>query len=69
MEHTLWLPAKQRDKLLLLEYLVGFFEPGRVYNEKEFSECFHAEVRNALNNRYFLSSDVNVRIKWENYSS
>jgi DNA-binding transcriptional ArsR family regulator len=30
-----WPPAKQRDKLLILEYLATFFEPGRVYNEKE----------------------------------
>jgi DNA-binding transcriptional ArsR family regulator len=32
---ALWPPAKQRDKLLILEYLATFFEPGRVYNEKE----------------------------------
>jgi len=32
---TLWPPVKQRDKLLILEYLAAFFEPGRVYNEKE----------------------------------
>lgn len=32
---TLWPPARQRDKLLILEYLASFFEPDRVYNEKE----------------------------------
>ncbi len=32
---TLWPPAKQRDKLLILEYLASFFEQGRVYSEKE----------------------------------
>ncbi len=32
---ALWPPAKQRDKLLILEYLATFFESGHVYNEKE----------------------------------
>lgn len=32
---TMWPPAKQGDKLLILEYLTGFFEPGRVYSETE----------------------------------
>jgi DNA-binding CsgD family transcriptional regulator len=32
---TMWPPAKQGDKLLILEYLAGFFEPGRVYSEME----------------------------------
>ena len=32
---TLWPPARQRDKLLVLEYLAGFFEQGRVYSEQE----------------------------------
>ena len=46
---TLWPPAKQRDKLLILEYLVGFFEPGRVYNEKEVNELLllHSTVKDA----------------------
>ena len=35
---TTWPVAKQQDKLLILEYLVTFFEPGRVYNEKEVNE-------------------------------
>jgi len=35
---ALWPPAKQRDKLLILAYLVAFFDPGRIYNEKEVNE-------------------------------
>ncbi len=35
---TTWPVAKQQDKLLILEYLVTFFEPGRVYSEKEINE-------------------------------
>ncbi len=35
---TMWPPARQRDKLLLLEYLTSFFEPGRLYSEKEVNE-------------------------------
>ncbi len=33
-----WPVAKQQDKLLILEYLVTFFEPGHVYSEKEVNE-------------------------------
>jgi hypothetical protein len=46
---ALWPPAKQRDKLFILEYLVGFFEPGRVYNEKEVNELLllHSTVKDA----------------------
>ncbi|MBV9712598.1 MAG: metalloregulator ArsR/SmtB family transcription factor [Ktedonobacteraceae bacterium] len=46
---ALWPPAKQRDKLLILEYLVGFFEQGRVYNEKEVNELLllHSTVKDA----------------------
>ncbi len=35
---TTWPVAKQQDKLLILEYLVTFFEPGQVYSEKEVNE-------------------------------
>jgi predicted transcriptional regulator len=35
---TMWPPAKQRDKLFILEYLAAFFEQGRVYTEKEVNE-------------------------------
>jgi predicted transcriptional regulator len=46
---TLWPPAKQRDKLLILAYLVTFFEAGRVYNEKEVNELLllHSTVKDA----------------------
>ncbi len=35
---TLWPPSKQRDKLLILEYLASFFEQGQTYTEKEVNE-------------------------------
>lgn len=35
---TMWPPSKQRDKLLILEYLAGFFEQGRKYTEKEVND-------------------------------
>src|SRR5258708_15753161 len=35
---TMWPPAKQRDKLIILEYLAGFFEQGRMYTEKEVND-------------------------------
>ncbi|QBD83470.1 DUF2087 domain-containing protein [Ktedonosporobacter rubrisoli] len=35
---VLWPPARQRDKVLLLEYLTGFFEFGRVYSENEVNQ-------------------------------
>lgn len=46
---TLWPPAKQRDKLLILEYLAAFFEPGRVYNEKEVNDLLllHSIVKDS----------------------
>ena len=46
---ALWPPAKQRDKLLILAYLVTFFEQGRVYNEKEVNELLllHSTVKDA----------------------
>jgi predicted transcriptional regulator len=46
---TLWPPAKQRDKLLILEYLASFFEQGRVYNEKEVNALLllHSTVKDA----------------------
>jgi hypothetical protein len=34
----MWPPAKQRDKLLILEYLAAFFEQERSYTEKEVNE-------------------------------
>jgi predicted transcriptional regulator len=46
---TLWPPAKQRDKLLMLEYLVSFFEQGRMYSEKEVNALLqlHSTFRDA----------------------
>ena len=46
---TLWPPAKQRDKLLILEYLASFFEQGRVYNEKEVNALLllHSTIKDA----------------------
>ncbi len=46
---TMWPPAKQRDKLLILEYLAAFFEPGRIYTEKEINDLLllHSVVKDA----------------------
>lgn len=46
---TTWPPARQRDKLLILEYLASFFEPGRIYNEKEVNEILllHSAFKDA----------------------
>ncbi len=39
---NMWPPAKQYDKLLILEYLASFFERGRTYSEKEVNEILVA---------------------------
>ena len=46
---TLWPPAKQHDKLLILEYLASKFEPERQYSEKEVNErlLLHSAVKDA----------------------
>ena len=46
---TMWPPAKQRDKLLILEYLAGFFEQGRMYSEKEVNELLllHSTIKDS----------------------
>jgi len=60
---TLWPPARQRDKLIILEYLVSFFEKGRVYHEKEVNDLLQqhstfkdsAALRRALYEYRFMS--------------
>lgn len=60
---TLWPPAKQRDKLIILEYLASFFEKGRVYHEKEVNDLLlqhstfkdSAALRRALYEYRFMS--------------
>ncbi len=60
---TTWPPARQRDKLLILEYLASFFEQGRFYNEKEVNEVLQqhstfkdaAALRRALHEFRFMS--------------
>lgn len=60
---TMWPPAKQRDKLLILEYLATFFESGRVYTEKEVNDLLllqsiikdHAALRRALYEYRFMN--------------
>lgn len=60
---TTWPPARQRDKLLILEYLASFFEPGRTYSEKEVNELLlqrsafkdAAALRRALYEFRFMS--------------
>jgi len=46
---TMWPPAKQRDKLVILEYLASKFEPGQHYTEKEVNErlLLHSTVKDA----------------------
>lgn len=46
---TMWPPAKQRDKLLILEYLASFFEQGHVYSEKEVNELLllHSTIKDS----------------------
>lgn len=46
---TTWPPNRQRDKVLILEYLASFFEQGRVYNEKEVNEILllHSTIKDA----------------------
>jgi DNA-binding transcriptional ArsR family regulator len=45
----MWPPARLRDKLLVLEYLAGFFEPGRIYHEREVNEILllHSTIRDS----------------------
>lgn len=60
---TTWPPAKQRDKVIILEYLAGFFEQGREYNEKEVNELLTlhstmqdaAALRRAMNEYHFMN--------------
>lgn len=60
---TLWPPAKQQDKLLILGYLASFFEPGRIYSEKEVNELLllhsvindSAALRRGLHEYHFVS--------------
>ncbi len=61
---TMWPPARQRDKLLILEYLASFFEQGRKYSEKEVNALLilhttfkdSAALRRALYEYRFMNS-------------
>ena len=46
---TMWPPARQRDKLLILKYLAGFFEQGQVYTEKEVNDLLllHSTIKDS----------------------
>ncbi len=60
---TTWPPAKQQDKLLILEYLASFFEQGRTYSEKEVNELLlqhslindSAALRRAMHEYRFMN--------------
>ena len=60
---TMWPPAKQRDKLIILEYLTSFFQPGQIYSEKEVNEILllhsivkdSAALRRALQEYRFMN--------------
>jgi len=69
---TTWPVAKQQDKLLILEYLAGFFEAGRVYSEKEINELLLAHsvgkdaaaLRRALHEYRFMNRTNNGAEYW-----
>lgn len=69
---TMWPPAKQRDKLFILEYLVSFFKPGQVYNEKEVNEILtqhsvikdNAALRRALYEFRFVNRERDGSRYW-----
>lgn len=53
---TLWPPAKQQDKLLVLNYLASFFKLGQIYSEKEVNELLlsHCVIKDAATLRRAL---------------
>lgn len=69
---TMWPPAKQRDKLLILEYLASFFTSGRIYNEKEVNEVLllhstfkdSAALRRALHEYRFMNRTTDGSQYW-----
>jgi hypothetical protein len=69
---TVWPPARQRDKLLILEYLASFFEQGRLYSEKEVNELLllhstvkdSAALRRALYEYRFMNRTSNGSRYW-----
>jgi hypothetical protein len=38
----LWPPSRQRDKIIILDYLASFFKPGQQYSEREVNELLLA---------------------------
>ena len=60
---TSWPPARERDKLLILEYLAAGFEPGQIYSEREVGDVLdrrstvpdHAALRRALYEFRFMN--------------
>jgi hypothetical protein len=69
---AMWPPARQRDKLLVLEHLASFFQPGRVYSEKEVNELLNlhsaledsAALRRALYEYRFINRTRNGARYW-----
>jgi DNA-binding transcriptional ArsR family regulator len=69
---TMWPPAKQGDKLLILEYLASFFEPGSMYSEKEVHavllshsvSCNTAALRRALYEYRFMNRERDGSCYW-----
>ncbi len=45
----LWPPSKQRDKIIILDYLASFFTPGQAYSEREVNDLLlaHSVVKDA----------------------
>ncbi len=67
-----WPPAKERDKVLLLDYLIENFEVGQTYSEKEVNEILqhhlafndYAGIRRALQEYRFMRRDRDGSRYW-----
>jgi hypothetical protein len=69
---TTWPLARQRDKVIVLEYLASFFRPGQEYSEKEVNETLlaHSRVkdpaalRRAMTEYHFMQRRPNGSAYW-----
>ncbi|GCE12539.1 DUF2087 domain-containing protein [Tengunoibacter tsumagoiensis] len=67
-----WPPSKEKDKLLVLNYLVHLFEVGKIYDAKEVLAILQTSlmsedasaIRGALNEYHFLRRDQNGLRYW-----
>jgi DNA-binding HxlR family transcriptional regulator len=69
---TTWPLARQRDKVIVLEYLASFFQPDREYSEKEVNEILlthslvqdAAALRRAMTEYHFMQRRRNGAAYW-----